>query len=383
MGQPSKVGNGLRTIGLNIAALAAETDKYVAANGKVNISLRDSQGEMRSTYDILKDLYEGVEGQSAAWDELANVEQAAIGEALAGKNQFNVLTSVMTNFESAISATATAMDSAGSATRENAAYMDSLEAKVGNLKNTFQELSTSVIDSDLVKGILDLANTGLELLSTDVGVAVTQFTLLSGVLTGFLAIAGKVGTKFVNMGKLFSAMGDVGKAASAASATGDAISGIAKAAGGASGSVGKLSGALSKIGTFAGPIAMLASALVTVGFAAKKSMEEATAEHVIQDEIDETTEAVSELEQKIAELEGSGASASVLAAYNEQLKQMKNNIASLETEKLEAILTASPTSDRIASGQKTRATITGEMMDTELYIEKAITQWNNYQKSSR
>ena len=381
VGQPSKVGNGLRTIGLNIAALAAETDKYVAANGKVNISLRDSQGEMKSTYEVLKELYEGVEGQSVAWDELASVEQAAIGEALAGKNQFNVLTSVMTNFESAISATATAMDSAGSATRENAAYMDSLEAKVGNLKNTFQELSTSVIDSDLVKGILDLANTGLELLSTDVGVAVTQFTLLSGVLTGFLAIAGKVGAKFVNMGKLFSAMGDVGKAASAASATGDAIGGIAKVAGSASGSVSKLSGALSKIGTFAGPIAMLASALVTVGFAAKKSMEEATAEHAIQDEIDETTEAVSELEQKIAELEGRGASASVLAAYNEQLKQMKNNIASLETEKLEVILTASPTSDRAASGQKTRATVTGEMMDTELYIEKAITQWNNYQKA--
>lgn len=381
VGQPSKVGNGLRTIGLNIAALAAETDKYVAANGKVNISLRDSQGEMKSTYEVLKELYEGVEGQSVAWDELASVEQAAIGEALAGKNQFNVLTSVMTNFESAINATATAMDSAGSATKENAAYMDSLEAKVGNLKNTFQELSTSVIDSDLVKGILDLANTGLELLSTDVGVAVTQFTLLSGVLTGFLAIAGKVGTKFVNMGKLFSTMGDVGKAASAASATGDAISGIASAAGKASGSVGKLSGALSKIGTFAGPIAMLVSALISIGFAAKKSMEEATAEHAIQDEIDETTEAVSELEQKIAELEGSGANASVLAAYNEQLKQMKNNIASLETEKLEAILTASPTSDRIASGQKTRATITGEMMDTELYIEKAITQWNNYQKA--
>lgn len=381
VGQPSKVGNGLRTIGLNIAALAAETDKYVAANGKVNISLRDSQGEMKSTYEVLKELYEGVEGQSVAWDELASVEQAAIGEALAGKNQFNVLTSVMTNFESAISATATAMDSAGSSTRENAAYMDSLEAKVGNLKNTFQELSTSVIDSDLVKGILDLANTGLELLSTDVGVAVTQFTLLSGVLTGFLAIAGKVGTKFVNMGKLFSAMGDVGKAASAASATGDAISGIAKAAGGASASVGKLSGALSKIGTFAGPIAMLVSALVTIGFAAKKSMEEATAEHVVQEEIDETTEAVSELEQKIAELEGSGASASVLAAYNEQLKQMKNNIASLETKKLEVILTASPISDSIASGQKTRATVTGEMMDTELYIEKAITQWNNYQKA--
>lgn len=127
VGQPSKVGNGLRTIGLNIAALAKESENYVAANGAVNISLRDSQGEMRSTYDILKDLYEGVEGQSVAWKDLSSVQQAAIGEALAGKNQYNVLTSVMTNFSSAINATKTALNSAGSATRENAAYMESLD----------------------------------------------------------------------------------------------------------------------------------------------------------------------------------------------------------------------------------------------------------------
>lgn len=148
IGQPSKVGNGLKTIALNIAALAAETDTYTAANGKVKIALKDANGEMRSTYDIMKDLYTGVEGQSAAWDELSNVEKAAMGEALAGKNQYNVFTSVMENFESAIGATSTALDSQGSAARENAKYMDSLN-KMGldkqvKLRETLYDFSTNV-----------------------------------------------------------------------------------------------------------------------------------------------------------------------------------------------------------------------------------------------
>lgn len=142
------MGNGLRTIALNIAALAAETDTYTAANGKVKIALKDSNGEMRSTYDIMKDLYTGIEGQSAAWDELSNVEKAAMGEALVGKNQYNVFTSVMENFESAIGATATALDSQGSAARENAKYMDSLN-KMGldkqvKLRGSLYDFSTNV-----------------------------------------------------------------------------------------------------------------------------------------------------------------------------------------------------------------------------------------------
>ena len=90
----------------------------------------------------------------------------------------------MNNFDHAIGATETALNSAGSAARENARYMGGLEAKTQAVKGSFERLANSVIDSGLVKGILDLANGFLQLLNTPVGNFVTQIALLTGVLWG-------------------------------------------------------------------------------------------------------------------------------------------------------------------------------------------------------
>lgn len=236
---------------MNIAALAAETDTYTAANGKVKIALKDANGEMRSTYDIMKDLYTGIEGQSVAWDELSSVEKAAMGEALAGKNQYNVFTSVMENFESAIGATSTALDSQGSAARENAKYMDSLEAKVVAIKSSFQELAINVINSDTVKGILDGVNSFLEFLNTDIGATVTKFTLLTGAITGFVSIAGNIGGKLAGMIDLFTGIGD-------------AVSGFASAAGTASEVAGTVAGAAGTAAKGASTISETAETVITV-----------------------------------------------------------------------------------------------------------------------
>lgn len=90
----------------------------------------------------------------------------------------------MNNFDHAIEATETALNSAGSAARENSRYMEGLEAKTQAVKASFQELANSVIDSGLVKGILDLANGFLKLLNTPIGNFITQMTLLTGVFWG-------------------------------------------------------------------------------------------------------------------------------------------------------------------------------------------------------
>lgn len=90
----------------------------------------------------------------------------------------------MNNFDHAIEATETALNSAGSAARENSRYMEGLEAKTQAVRASFQELANSVIDSGLVKGILDLANGFLKLLNTPIGNFVTQMALLTGVFWG-------------------------------------------------------------------------------------------------------------------------------------------------------------------------------------------------------
>jgi TP901 family phage tail tape measure protein len=83
-GQAGTVGNGLRTIAINIASLATESDEFVAANGKVNISLKNERGEIRSTYEILNDLAKN-------WNNLSTAEQNSIAVTLAGKHKYKSL----------------------------------------------------------------------------------------------------------------------------------------------------------------------------------------------------------------------------------------------------------------------------------------------------
>ena len=103
----------------------------------------------------------------------------------------------MNNFDHAVEATETAMNSAGSATQENQRYMESLEAKTQQLKATFEDFANNTIESELVKSLLNLANNVLSALNTEVGQTVTQWTLLTGVLTGGITIFGQISTKLI------------------------------------------------------------------------------------------------------------------------------------------------------------------------------------------
>jgi len=74
------VGNGLRTIAINVANLATKSDEFVAANGKVVISLKDENGEIKNTYQVLEEL-------SEHWNDLSRAEQNSIATTLAGKHK--------------------------------------------------------------------------------------------------------------------------------------------------------------------------------------------------------------------------------------------------------------------------------------------------------
>lgn len=219
------------------------TDIY---NG-LGIALYDSEGQMRSSYDILTDL-------SKQWDNLSKNEQNYIALTSAGSNQLNAFLALMNNFGHATEATSTALNSAGSASRENAKYMESLEAKTQAVKATFQDLSTNVISSDLVKGVLDLSNGFLQLANTGVGQTITQFGLLFGVLTGGSTIFANIGAKIVGMfTQMSQGVNIIGNLSTAWSA----------AVAGAEGGIAGLAGA---IAPFA---AIVAGIAVAVGLAVK------------------------------------------------------------------------------------------------------------------
>ena len=151
--------------------------QLIAIYEGLGIELFDSNGQLRSSYDIFTDL-------AAIWPTLDRNTQNYIASVQAGTNQFQNFAALMQNFGHATEATEVALNSAGSAARENARYMESLQAKVAAVQASFQQLANTVIDSELVKAVLDIANALLQLGNTDLGKLVVQFGLLTGLLWG-------------------------------------------------------------------------------------------------------------------------------------------------------------------------------------------------------
>lgn len=121
----------------------------------------------------------------------------------------------MNNFSHATGATKTALESQGSAMRENSAYMESIQAKLSQLSSTFQNFANNVIGSDMIKGLLDFANGLLQLANTDLGRIVTQIILLTSIGWGATSLVKALGV-FSTAIQQFKILGEVAGAAGAA-----------------------------------------------------------------------------------------------------------------------------------------------------------------------
>ena len=199
----------MNTISANIVANSGVLQKY-------GIQVKSANGDLKSTYDVLAEL-------KPVWDNLTDAERQALGQTLAGKNQYRVLASVMQNFDHAVEATTTALNSEGSAMHENEAVMESLEARTNLIKKDFQDLANHVIDSQLVKSILSLTHELLQLADTGFGRVLIQLTLLGGIGwgAGHLLKASKIFGVFksdiVALGKALSLLTPATTASAAAS----------------------------------------------------------------------------------------------------------------------------------------------------------------------
>lgn len=194
VGRSQQVARGLNTI-------ASRLVKNQDLLAKYGITTTDANGELLSTFDILTQLH-------TAWQDMSSAEQVALGVELAGVNQYKVLAAVMTNFDTALNANVTAQKAAGSAAEENARYMEHLEARVNLLKAEFQDFANSVLSSDFIKALLDIANGLLKLANTDLGRVISQVLLFSTTMWSFsklVNIAGwlqSIGAEFANFASL-------------------------------------------------------------------------------------------------------------------------------------------------------------------------------------
>lgn len=181
----SKSARAANTIFSRLAQVVDENSetgqKLTGIYNSLGIALYDSSGQMRSTYDILADL-------ASQWGSLDKNTQQYIAITSAGTNQLNNFLALMNNFDHATQATATSIDSAGSAMKENEAFQESLEYQTNNLKATFQDFANNILDKEVITTVIKVGDAFLKLANTDIGQLITKVTLLGGLSWGLTSL---------------------------------------------------------------------------------------------------------------------------------------------------------------------------------------------------
>lgn len=197
----SKAGNALRTLSMRLRgttakeleAIGEDAEGLIEVTSKLQgvikdftgVDLIDSQGNLRSTYDVMRDL-------AKVWDTLNTNTQSHVLEIIAGKNRASDVAALLSNWKQVEKAMEAATNASGTAAAEQAKYVESLQGHLNQFKTSWQALSNTVIDSNFLKGLIDTGSGVLNVLDFIIDKVGTIPTLI-GVAFAGLSIGKNVG----------------------------------------------------------------------------------------------------------------------------------------------------------------------------------------------
>lgn len=160
-------GTALKTLSMYLRATKTELEE----NGEDAEYCASSMSELRDSIlaltkgkvdiqldeDTYKDVYDIMQEISGVYDQLTDKEQASLLNLLGGKRNANAVQALIQQFQIAEDTLNQTQQAAGSAMKENDTYMSSIQGKLNQLSSAFQNLSTNLLDSDIVKFFVDLA----------------------------------------------------------------------------------------------------------------------------------------------------------------------------------------------------------------------------------
>ena len=179
--QSSRIARGLRSVTLNLQGLNEDGEAVagMVANmeedfNKLGLTLMDSEGQIKSTYEIFSDLAE-------VFPKLDKNTQTYYASLIGGKTQVDIVTAILKNFDTALNATDAALNSTGSALKENEKYLDSIQGRISALTTEFEKFWTEGISSNTVKNIVSMGTATLKLIN-NLGGLPTILVAITGTL---------------------------------------------------------------------------------------------------------------------------------------------------------------------------------------------------------
>ena len=177
----------LESAGLDADGMASSVSKLRDEIKSLSgVDIMENDDTFKSSYDILMNIGE-------VWDKLSDVNQANITELLFGKRQANIGSAILQNYERAQDILQTSLNSEGSAERENAKYLQSVQGHLDKMEAKWQTFSTNIADSTGLKAIIDTGGAVVSILN--------QMTSAFGSLGTIAIPAVAAMSKFANVGK--------------------------------------------------------------------------------------------------------------------------------------------------------------------------------------
>ena len=195
-------GNTLKVLSLRLRGAKAElesmsedTDGLCDSTSKLREQIQALTGvdimvddnTFKSTADIIKEL-------GAVWGNLTDSSQAATLEIIAGKTRANNVAALLKNYQQIDNVVSDLGDAQGSAERENAAIVDSINGRIKILSASAEEFWQSFINTDAVKNIITAATDLLNIL--------TKITDNMNVILTLLGMLGSFGMSKLGEGSL-------------------------------------------------------------------------------------------------------------------------------------------------------------------------------------
>lgn len=304
---------------------------------KMSISVYKSNGELKNTFEIMQDL-------AGVYPTLTAAEKAYVTESIAGKYQAQNAAAILENFGTAISATETAMNSAGSATKENEKVLNSITGKIQNLRSEFQNLARQLISSDLVKFVVDLGAGFLSLANTGLGQFIIKATLATASVIALDVALKKLkktdfGGEVANLTKKIANLGKTaGTSTFSIKALGTSFLSLGKNA-----LAGLAPLMTSPLGWVIGGTALVIGLAKAVDYLTDTTRKYNKANDEYNESVDKTEEkqkSIEDLEKKIKELEEKGndrttVEEATLIKYKEQLKTLNKQLEKLKEQTAE------------------------------------------------
>lgn len=160
-----------------------DANKIEGALRTIDVALRDTSGQFRDLDDVFLEI-------ASKWDTLDTNTQRYIATMAAGSRQQSRFIAMMSNYDRTVELVGAAYNSSGSSQEQFEKTLDSLESKLQQLKNAWDEFTMRILNSSLIKFFVDLATTVLSTVNKITSSLGSVGGALANLLLSFLAFAG-------------------------------------------------------------------------------------------------------------------------------------------------------------------------------------------------